>query len=84
MCEDNMKQLDEKINTQSCNYNYKNDIGLAMLGQVHTRLQLDTCRVHKKKWTGEQPAQILKIWMYKVSWNPRTYTEVVDFVAFLL
>lgn len=49
MCEDNMKQLDEKINTQSCNYNYKNDIGLAMLGQVHTRLQLDTCRVHKKK-----------------------------------
>jgi hypothetical protein len=36
--------MDEKINTQACNYNYKNDIGLAMLGQVHSRLQLDTCR----------------------------------------
>lgn len=49
MCEDNMKHLDEKINTQACNYNYKYDIGLAMLGQVHTRLQQDTCRQSIKK-----------------------------------
>jgi len=49
MCEDNMKHLDEKINTQVCNYNYKNDIGLATLGQVHTRLQLDIRRQSIKK-----------------------------------
>lgn len=49
MCEDNMKHLDEMINIQTCNYNYKNDIGLAMLGQVHTRLQLDTCTQSIKK-----------------------------------
>ena len=49
ICEDNMRYLDEKINTQACNYNYKNDIGLAMLGQVHKRLKLDSCRQSIKK-----------------------------------
>jgi hypothetical protein len=54
MCEDNMKHLDEKINTPACNYNYKNDIGLAMHGQVHIRLQLDTYKEFIKKKNREQ------------------------------
>lgn len=50
MCSGNVKHLDMKINTQACNYNYKNYIGLAMLGQVHTRLQLETCTQSIKKY----------------------------------
>jgi len=45
-----MKHLDKKINTQACNYNYRNYIGLAMLGQMHIRLQLEICRQSIKKY----------------------------------